>query len=71
MKRIRGEGWKGYGEKVEKDTGRRLERIRGEGWKGYGEKGGRDTGRRLVKGYGEKIEKPRKNSNALFSLCQY
>ena len=31
LKRIQGEGWKGYREKVEKDTGRRLDRIQGEG----------------------------------------
>ena len=64
MERIRGEGCKGYEEKVGMDTGKRLKRIRGEGWKGYGEKVGKDTVRRLErilgegwKGYGEKVGK--------------
>ena len=38
MDRIQGEGWKGYREKVGKDTRRRLERIQEERWKGYREK---------------------------------
>ena len=45
MKRIQGEGWIGYREKVEKDTGRRLDRCR--------EKVEKDTGRRLERIQGE------------------
>ena len=46
MERIQEEGWKGYREKVGKDTKRRLERTQGEGWIRYREKVEKDTGRR-------------------------
>ena len=54
MKRIQGEGWKGYREKVEKDTRRRLERIQREGLKNTG-RGLERKHREGWKGYRDKV----------------